>query len=64
MKILLNGKSNLAERFAEINIAIVREDLKEKQRLQQLLPAKMRKACKIAHLPSKLAKFIAMRAAS
>ena len=64
MNIILNGKNTLAERFSEVDVMLVREDLLQKQKLQQLLPANMRKACKLPHLASKLAHFIEMRSAS
>jgi hypothetical protein len=64
MNIILNGKKTLAERFSDVDIMLVREDLLEKQKLQQLLPANMRKACKLPHLASKLAHFIERRLAS
>ncbi len=64
MEIILNGKKDLAERFAEIDIKLVHQELKEQQKLQQLLPGKMKKACKIANLPSKLARFANMRNAA
>jgi len=56
MKIILNGKSSLAERFTQIDIKLVRQALKETQNQIQNVPKGMRKVCKIQSLPEKLLK--------
>ncbi|MCP4987495.1 MAG: hypothetical protein GY928_15995 [Colwellia sp.] len=54
MKIILNGKNTLEERFAEIDIKLIRQELKEKQIGD--IPTRMRKIYKIRNLPKKLIK--------
>ncbi len=56
MKIILNGKCTLEERFAEIDIKLIRHELKEKQKQIGNIPARMRKIYKIRDLPKKLIK--------
>lgn len=56
MKIILNGKSTLEERFAEIDIKLIRQELKEKQKQIGDIPTRMRKIYKIRNLPKKLIK--------
>lgn len=57
MKIILNGKNSLEELFAEIDIKLVRQGLKEKQKEIGNIPARMRKVYKIQNLPEKLVKY-------
>lgn len=54
LEIILNGKKNLAERFAQIDIQRVRQELKENQGQMQNLSNKMREIAKIPNLPKKL----------
>lgn len=54
MNLILNGKKSLAERFAQIDVQKVRQELKENQKQIQDLPAKMREIAKIPNLPKKL----------
>jgi len=54
MKIILNGKANLAERFAKIDIDQVREALAETKKETQRYPKRMAKVFKIPHLPKRL----------
>ena len=54
VEILLNGKKNLAERFAEINIATVREALLQEDELARKYPKGMAKIFKLADLPNKI----------
>lgn len=50
MKIILNGKADLAERFAEVDIKQVRLALTEKQQTTQSYPKRMRKLFKMPDL--------------
>ncbi|MEA3384971.1 MAG: hypothetical protein U9Q89_00720 [Thermodesulfobacteriota bacterium] len=43
MKALLNGHSSLEERFAEIDVELVREELKKINEQQEKIPASMKK---------------------
>jgi len=54
MEIILNGKANPAERFAEIDIAQVRKAHAEAQKSTQRYPKRMAEIFKIPHLPRKL----------
>jgi hypothetical protein len=54
MEILLNGKADLAERFAEINIVQVRKAFEEAQRVTQKYPKRMAEVFKIPNLPQRL----------
>jgi hypothetical protein len=54
MKIILNGKANLAERFAEIDIIQVRQAYTEAQKSTQRYPKRMAEVFKIPHLPRKM----------
>ena len=54
MEILLNGKTNLAERFAEIDIIQVRKAFERAQRVTQKYPKRMAKVFKIPNLPQRL----------
>ena len=51
MNIILNGKANLAERFAEIDIEQVRKDHAEAKKSVQRYPMRMAELFKIPHLP-------------
>lgn len=54
VEILLNGKKNLAERFAEIDIATVREALQQEDEAARKYPKGMAKIFKLADLPNKI----------
>jgi hypothetical protein len=54
MEILLNGKADLAERFAEIDIVQVRKAFEEAQRVTQKYPKRMAEVFKIPNLPQRL----------
>ena len=54
MEILLNGKANLAERFAEIDIIEVRKAFEQAQRVTQKYPKRMAEVFKIPNLPQRL----------
>ena len=56
MEILLKGKRNLAERFADIDIQQVRIEEKENEQRFQSYPKRMSKLFRIPHLPLKLMK--------
>jgi len=56
MAIILNGKVSLEERFAEIDIAQVRDAHTVAQKSTQRYPKRMAEIFKIPHLPSKLVK--------
>jgi len=51
MEIILNGKTTLAERFAEIDITQVRKEHDEAQKSVQRYPRRMAEVFKIPHLP-------------
>ena len=54
MKIVLNGKASLAERFAEIDIIQVRQAHTKAQKSAQRYPKRMAEVFKIPHLPRKM----------
>jgi hypothetical protein len=54
MKIILNGKATLAERFAEIDIVQVRKLFAEEQQVTQKYPKRMAEVFKITHFPKRL----------
>ncbi len=54
--ILLKGKKDLAERFADIDIQQVRKEEKENEQRWRKYPKRMRKLFRISHLPLKLMK--------
>ena len=56
MTIVLKGKANLAERFADIDRALARQTLRDAQKAVQKYPKHMGKLFKIPHLPAKLGK--------
>jgi len=51
---ILNGKANLTERFAEIDIKIVRDKLKQEDADSRKYPKGMARLFRIPHLPDKL----------
>lgn len=63
MKIILNGKQNLEERFAQIDIKEVREELKAQAEVLRKYPKGMAKVFKLRKLPKWLAKKVAKMAA-
>ncbi len=54
MEIILNGKANLAARFAQIDIDQVRNAHTDAQKSVQRYPKRMAELFKIPHLPKKL----------
>ena len=56
MKVLLNGHSSLEERFAEIDVELVREELTKINDQQEKIPASMKKVLQTKNLPVKIAK--------
>jgi hypothetical protein len=64
LKILLNGKATLAERFAKIDIVQVRHAFSEAQKDTQRYPKRMAKLFKIPHLPKQLAELTRKKAAN
>jgi len=64
MEIILNGKANLAERFAEIDIAQVRKAHTEAQISTQRYPKRMAEIFKIHHLPRKLVETMSKKTAT
>ncbi len=54
LDIILNGDEDLAERFAEIDIQLVRQELKEQQQKPEKIPARLKKMLRtsdfVAHL--------------
>lgn len=63
MKILLNGKANLAERFAQVDIIQVRKSHTEAKKSTQRYPKRMAKMFKIPHLPKQLVNITSIKAA-
>jgi hypothetical protein len=53
LEIILNGKANLAQRFAEIDIEQVRNVFAQAQELTQQYPKRMTQVFKLPHLPRK-----------
>lgn len=53
MEILLKGKNNLIERFAEIDVQLVRIELKENQS-EQIIPLHLKKALRKSNFPTQL----------
>jgi len=56
LKIILNGKATLEERFAEIDSKIVREEMKKSQEESEKIPAKIKAIIKKSELPETLVK--------
>ena len=59
MAILLQGKKDLASRFADIDIQQVRKKEKENEETERKYPKKMSRLFRIPHLPQKLMKIAA-----
>jgi hypothetical protein len=53
-EILLNGKADPAERFAEIDIVEVRKAFEQAQRVTQKYPKRMAEVFKIPNFPQRL----------
>ena len=58
MQILLDGKKNLEERFAEIDSKDVREEIKRMGSEADIVPPKIKKLIKIPEFPESLVYFI------
>lgn len=58
MKILLDGKKILEERFAEIDSKDVREEIKRMGSESDIVPPKIKKIIKIPEFPESLVYFI------
>jgi hypothetical protein len=54
VEMILNGKANLAERFAEIDVASVRTELRREDDAARKYPKGMAKIFKLADLPTKI----------
>lgn len=54
LRVILNGKSTLAERFKEIDSRLIRKNLKDWQSQEDSVPASMKKILKIEGLPKML----------
>ena len=54
IKIILNGKATLAERFAEIDIDQVRKVFAEEKKVTRKYPKRMAEVFKITHFPKRL----------
>ena len=54
MNILLKGKSSLVERFAQIDAALVRQEMEKHQEEWRDLPKALKNILKIPDLPQKL----------
>ena len=59
MRILLNGKATLQERFAEIDVAMVRQELATLNKSWERVPQKIKKIIRMSHLPEALASVFA-----
>lgn len=59
VEILLNGKATLEERFAEIDIKIVRKELKKSQEDSERIPPKIKTIIKKTELPEIMVNFFA-----
>lgn len=57
LKIILNGKTTLEERFAEIDTQLVREEMKKTQEGLEKIPSEIKKMIKNPELPQMLADF-------
>ena len=64
VKIILNGKATLEERFSEIDAKIVREQLKKSQECSEAIPAKLRDIIKKSNLPQIVMKLFIRGAAA
>jgi hypothetical protein len=58
VEIILAGKNNLAERFAEIDIASVRTTLRQKDEAERKYPKGMAKIFRMPDLPNKIGQFV------
>ena len=56
MRILLNGKNSLADRFADIDIQLIRREEQENNHRFRKYPKNMRRLFPIPHLPRKIMK--------
>ena len=56
MKALLNGYNTLEERFAQIDVDLVRQELKKINDQPEKIPAAMKKVLQTKNLPVKIAK--------
>jgi len=54
MKIVLDGKATLEERFAEIDIRMVREELATFNKSSERVPLKIKKIIRMPQLPKTL----------
>jgi hypothetical protein len=54
VKIILNGKSSLAARFAEVDAELIRKEMKKLEEDEEKLPVELKKLLKIGALPRKL----------
>lgn len=52
LKIILNGKSSLAERFSEIDSNLIRKEMKDHQTREEKLPVAINKLIRIQGLPT------------
>ena len=55
MNIILDGKDSLEERFAEIDIQMVRQELERQQRRSERIPSEIRKIIRMPEFPQALA---------
>ena len=60
VNILLKGKTSLADRFADIDIQLVRQEEKKNAERWKKYPKRMRRLFKTSHLPQKLVKIAAL----
>ncbi len=54
LKIILDGKRNLEERFSEIDAQLVQKELSNQQAASEKVPSKIKKMIKLPELPEVL----------
>ena len=59
LKVILNGKATLEERFAQIDARIVREELRKAQEDSEKIPSGIKRIIKKSNLPEMVEKLSA-----
>ena len=62
MKAFLKGHNSLEERFSQIDVKLVRQEIKKINDQQEKIPAKMKKVLQTKNLPIKIARITKMAA--
>ncbi|NGX42189.1 MAG: hypothetical protein K940chlam7_00466, partial [Chlamydiae bacterium] len=55
LKIILNGRDSLAERFSEIDSGLIRRKIENHQTREEKLPVAIKKLIRIQGLPTRIA---------